>query len=348
LTIPLRARLIGLIAALALGALACGPSKERVAADEKCARGISDACLAAAAQEKDPKKVDAYYRRACRGVGDRTLEGCLKAIGDDPAATCRGEGAILCRTAIDIYVREKKTEQAEELLTRLCQAGDEPSCGQRDAAYWNQCRSGDAAGCEALKAACTGGSAQTCRSLNSYYRRRCVAGEWSDCADARQTAQTGCNAGDEKSCQALEDQLQADCRTGEVGACDAHRNFTVEACSRGYAWACGTLADSDRLACGRLDVAACSRLDNSCRVASCEWVDSILFNVCEQVPAVCGILVERCEALKADNLCSAAISGYETGCRKGEGKREACDGLVAMCNKGNKGACEVANLKILN
>jgi hypothetical protein len=341
----LGARLIGLIGALALAATACGKSAERAANDEKCSRGFPDACMTAASQERDPKKADPFYRRACRAGA---LEGCLKAIGDNPAAVCRNEGAFLCSTAVDIYRREKKTDEAQALLGRLCEGGDSSACTLRDAMFWNQCRDGDSTGCEALKAACTKGSAQTCRSLNSYYRRRCVAGEWSDCADARQTAQTGCTAGDEKSCQSLEDQLQADCRTGEVGACDEHRNFTVEACSRGYSWACGTLADADRLACARLDVAACSRLDNSCRGASCEWVDSILFNVCEQLPAVCGILVERCEALKADNLCSAAISGYETGCRKGEGKREACDGLVAMCNKGNKGACDVANLKILN
>jgi hypothetical protein len=63
---------------------------------------------------------------------------------------------------------------------------------------------------------------------------------------------------------------------------------------------------------------------------------------------VCGILADRCRGLNADNLCQAAISGYATGCREGKGKREACDGLVAMCNSGNKDACDVAKLKVLN
>jgi len=339
--------LIGLISALALAGTACGRSRERALAEEKCGKGIPDACFTAASLEHDPKKADPYYRRACRAGA---LEGCLRAIGDNPTAICRGEGAFLCTTVVDIYTREKKTDEAQELLGRLCEGGDSSACTRREAVYWNQCRNGDATGCEALKAACVKGSALTCRSLNSYYRRRCVAGEWADCADARQTGQTGCNAGDEKSCQSLEDQLQADCRTGSVGACDEHRNFTVEACSRGYSWACGTLEDSDRLACRRLDVAACSRLDNSCRMgasSNCEWVDEVLFAACQQAPAVCGILEERCRALGAPNLCSAAISGYATGCREGKGKREACDGLVDMCHRGNQDACDVAKLKVL-
>lgn len=344
MTIPLGARLIGLIGALALAGTACR-SSERVANEEKCSRGFPDACMTAASLERDPKKADPFYRRACRAG---SLDGCLKAIGDNPAAICRGDGAFLCGTAVDIYMREKKTDQAQDLLGRLCEGGASSACTRRDAMYWNQCRGGDSTGCEALKTACAQGSAQTCRSLHNYYHGRCMAGETSDCADARQTAQTGCTAGDEKSCQSLANQLQAECRMGAIGACAEHRNFMVEACSRGYSWACGTLEDSDRLACGRLDVGACSRLDNSCRGASCEWVDSILFNVCEQVPAVCGILEERCRALNAQNLCSAAISGYDTGCRKGQGKREACDGLVDMCHRGNKDACDVANLKLLN
>jgi hypothetical protein len=349
---PLGARLIGLIglvAAFALAGTACGgKSRERAADEEKCARGFSDVCMALASQEKDPKKADAFYRNACRMS---VLEACLKAIGDDPVAVCRAEGAFLCSTAVDIYRREKRTEEAQALLGRLCQGGDEAACNLRDTVYWNQCRNGDSTGCDALKAACAQGSALTCRSLHSYYRRRCTAGEWADCIEARQLGQTGCNAGDEKTCQAVESQLRGDCRKGEVGACDEHRNFTVEACSRGYSWACGTLEDSDRHACARLDFAACSRLDTACRSGArsdCESLDGILFRVCEQEPAVCGILVERCEVLKADNLCEAAISGYETGCRKGQGKQDACAGLVAMCNNGNKNACSVANLKILN
>ena len=351
MTLPLAARLIGLIGALAPAALACGPSKERAAADEKCSKGMSDACLEAASTEKDPKKIDAYYRRACRGVGDRTLEACLKLMGDDPGAFCRGPDMFLCTTVVDMYAREKKTDLADELLTKLCNAGDEPSCGRRDTAYWNQCRGGDQAGCDALMAACTAGSAGTCRSLNGHYRRLCIGGDSFACDTARQTAQTGCAAGDEKSCQSLESQLKGECSGGSPIACADHRTFTVEACSRGYSWACGTLEDSDRVACARLEAAACSRLDSACRMGArsdCESLDDLLFRVCEQEPAVCGILFERCEALKADNLCEAAISGYETGCRKGQGKQEACAGLVAMCNKGNKNACSVANLKILN
>jgi TPR repeat protein len=347
----LGARLVGLIGALALAGTACGPSRERVLAEEKCARGIADACLTAASLERDPKKADRYYRRACRGVGGAgTLEGCLKAIGDDPAAVCRAEGAFLCSTVVDIYVREKKTDQAQELLTRLCEAGDESSCGRRDAAYWNQCRGGDPAGCAVLKAACTQGSTKTCQSLFHYYHLRCIAAQTSDCPEARDAAQTGCTAGDEKSCQSLGTLLQGECTTGSAASCAEHRNFTVEACSRGYSWACGTLEDSDRLGCKRLDAGACSRLDNACRMgasSNCESLDEILFAVCEREPAVCRILEERCQALNAPNLCSAAISGYATGCREGKGKREACDGLVDMCHRGNKDACDVAKLKVL-
>jgi hypothetical protein len=339
---------VGLVGVLILSATACGKSKQRALDEEKCSRGFFDVCMALAAQEKDPKKADPFYRNACRMS---VLEACLKAIGDDPVAVCRGEGAFLCSNTLDIYHREKRTADADALLTRLCEGGDSSACTRRDAAYWNQCRGGDSTGCEALKAACAKGSAVTCRSLNGYYRRRCTEGEWADCIEARQTGHAGCNAGDEKTCQALEAQMQGDCRKGEVGACEEHRNFSVEACSRGYTWACGELENADRHACARLDVAACSRLDNACRTGArsdCESLDGILFRVCEQEPAVCGILFERCEALKADNLCEAAISGYDTGCRKGQGKQEACAGLVAMCNRGNKNACSVANLKILN
>ena len=333
--------------------IACsgGRSQELALAEERCAKGISDACLVAASLERDPKKVEAYYRRACRGVGDRTLEGCLKAIGDDPVAACRGQGAILCNTVVDIYMREKQTEKADELLTRLCEGGDESSCGRRDAGYWNQCRGGDPAGCDVLKAACQHGSMKTCQSLYDYYHLGCIRDQTSDCPEARQAAQTGCTAGDEKSCESLGTLLKGECATGSVVSCAEHRNFMVESCSRGYAWACGTLEDSDRLGCARLEAAACSRLDNACRMGArtdCESLDDLLFRVCEQQPAVCGILADRCRALNADNLCQAAISGYASGCRDGKGKREACDGLVAMCNGGNKDACGVANLKILN
>lgn len=351
-TTPSGARLFGLLGILvpALAGTGCGVSKERALAEEKCSKGISDACLTLASQERDPKKADAYYRRACRGVGDGTLEGCLKAIGDDPAAVCQGPDYVLCRNVVDIYVREKRTGEADALLTRLCDGGDEQSCSRRDTAYWNQCRSGDPAGCDALMAACTAGSARTCRSLHSHYRQRCIAGDSPACDTARQTAQTGCAAGDEQSCQSVESQLQGECRSGSVTACAEHRNFTVEACSRGYAWACGTLEDSDRLACKGLDAAACSRFENACRMgasSNCESLDEILFAVCERTPAVCRILEERCTALNAQNLCSAAISGYATGCREGKGNREACDGLVDMCHRGNKDACDVAKLKVL-
>ena len=349
--IPLAARLIGLIGALALAGAACGPSKERALAEEKCSKGIADACLTVASLERDPKKADRYHRRACRGVGDGTLEGCLKAIGDDPAAVCRGADAFLCTTVVDIYVRQQDTAKADELLGRLCEGGDSSACSRRDATYWNRCRGGDPAGCEALMTACTQGSAQTCRALSSYYRRLCMAGDSPACDNAGQTAQTGCTAGDEESCRSLENQLQSECRGGSTIACAQHRNFTVEACSRGYSWACGTLEDSDRLACGRLDAAACSRLDTACRAGArsdCGSLDELLFAACGRAPAVCKILEERCTALNAPNLCSAAISGYDTGCRDGKGNREACDGLVDMCHRGNKDACDVAKLKVLS
>ena len=347
---PAVARLIGLVVALTLAGTACGPSKERALAEERCSKGISDACLTVAALERDPKKADAYYRRACRGVGDGTLEGCLKAIGDDPVAGCRGADTVLCLTAIDIYVRQNDTAKADDLLGRLCNGGDSSACSRRDAAYWNQCRAGEAAGCEVLMAACTRGSAQTCRSLHSYYRPLCIAGDSPACDASRQAAQTGCTAGDEESCRSLENQLQSECRGGSTIACAEHRNFTVEACSRGYSWACSTLAGADRQACGGLDVAACSRMDNACRTGAssdCGGLDDLLFAVCQQAPGACRILEERCTALNAQNLCSAAISGYDTGCRDGKGKREACDGLVDMCHRGNKDACEVAKLKVL-
>jgi hypothetical protein len=338
-----------LVAPLAVG-LACGPSRERLAAQEKCDRGISDACLAVASMERDPKKADAYYRRACRGVGDGTLEGCLKAIGDDPVAVCRNEGAFLCSTVVDIYMRERETEKADEMLTRLCEGGDESSCGRRDARYWNECRGGEPGGCDALKAACNQGSAKTCQSLYHYHHLRCIAEQTSDCPEAREPAQTGCTAGDEKSCESLGTLLRGECSTGSVVSCADHRNLMVESCSRGYAWACGTLEDADRLGCARLDASACSRLDNACRTGAksdCESLDDLLFRVCEQQPAVCAILEDRCRALSADNLCQAAISGYATGCREGKGKREACDGLVDMCHRGNQDACDVAKLKVL-
>jgi len=352
-TIPSGDRLIGIALALALAVQACGSPAERAVAEDKCSRGISDACLVAASLERDPKKIDAFYRRACSGVGAGTLEGCLKAIGDDPAATCRGGGSFLCRTAIDIYVREKKTDLADQLLTKLCNAGDEPSCSRRDAGYWNQCRGGDPAGCEVLKAACSQGSAKTCQSLYSYYHLQCIRDQATDCPEARQAAQTGCNARDEKSCESLGTLMKGECSAGSTIACAEHRNFMVDACSRGYSWACGTLEGADRAACAALDAAACSRLDNACRMGAgppsdCASLDNLLFPVCEQQPAVCGILADRCRALNADNLCQAAISGYASGCREGKGKQEACDGLVAMCHGGNQDACGVAKLKVLN
>jgi len=341
---------ISVVATLAVTS-ACGPSKEQALAQEKCDKGMSDACMELAAKERDPKKADKLYRRACNGVGDRTLEACQKAIGDDPVAGCRNADSTLCRNAIDIYMRQKEFAKADELLTRLCNGGDESSCGRRDTRYWNECRGGNPAGCDALKAACNQGSASTCRSLHSYYRRRCMAGEAMECLEARQLAQTGCNAGDEKSCEALGSQMKSECSGGSPVACAEHNNFLVESCNRGYAWACGTIEGADRAACAALDAAACSRLDNDCRSGAktdCASLDDLLFRVCEQQPAVCGILADRCRALSADNLCQAAISGYASGCREGKGKQEACDGLVAMCHGGNQDACGVAKLKVLN
>ena len=302
-----------------------------------------------ASQENDPKKADPFYRHACRMS---VLEACLKAIGDNPAAVCRGEGAFLCSSAVAVYRREKRTEEAQALLARMCEGGDSSSCTLRDAIYWNQCRGDDTSGCEALKAACNQGSADTCQALYNYHHLRCIAAQTSYCPEAREAAQTGCTGGDEKSCEGLGTLMQGECSAGSAASCAEHRNFMVEACSRGYSWACGTLGDSDRLACARLDAAACSRLDNACRMGASSdcgaWVDDLLFRVCEQAPAVCGILVERCHALDARNLCSAAISGYATGCREGKGKQEACNGLVDMCHKGDKDACDVAKLKVLN
>lgn len=334
---------------LALAGIAC-QSRERVAADQNCSRGIAEACLTAASFEKNPNKADPYYRRAC---GSGSIDGCLKAIGDNASTVCRDEGTFLCSTAVDIYIRQKKTDQALELLGRFCKDGDQPACRRRDAMYWSLCRGGEAAACQALKTACSEGDAGTCRSLHHRAHLRCVAGETDVCAEARETARIPCTAGDEKSCQSLDNQLQAECRMGSTVSCSEHRIFMVEACSRGFSWACGTLADADRLGCRRLDVDACSRLDTSCRLggadpSNCASVDDVLFGACNQAPAVCAILEQRCRALNAQNLCSAAISGYATGCRDGKGKREACDGLVDMCHRGNQDACDVAKLKRLN
>ncbi len=334
---------IALSFSLLVAGIAC-QSRERDVAAQKCSRGVAEACLTAGSFETDPKEADRFYRRACTSGA---VEGCLKAIGDDPAVTCRGEGAVLCNTLIGAYTREKKTDRVLDLLGRLCDGGDPAACVRRRGMELSRCRAGEWPACQALKAECRQGQIESCRLLHQHYRLRCVVDEPTTCSEARDVARIACAAGDDPSCQSLASQLQAECGRGMADACAAHRTLTVEACGRGLSWACDTLEDADLRGCRALDPEACTRLDSACRMgasAHCAYLDDILWDACQGTPAVCAILVRRCQASGAKNLCSAALSGYDMHCRAGKGKREACDALADLCHKGDEDACKVAKL----
>jgi hypothetical protein len=327
-------------------ALGCGgEGARRRAAEERCARGIGEACLSAAAFQTDPAKAAPFLRSACR-IG--VAEGCLKALGGDLTRACGGDNALLCTTLVDNYLRDKKPDLALAALARICQGGSPAACARRLALQGSGCREGLRAACQAISEECSGGDLASCRFLHNHYRARCREGDRTACPHSHEAGQAACNLGDQTSCQALADDLQGECAGHDPDACGAYRSFVVGACGRGLTWACERLEHADLTACRNSDVEACGRLNSGCEIRDspeCAGLGSLIFEVCENTPSACGILERRCQAGEKQS-CAWIIIGYDTACKRGQ--KAGCEAMVRLCHEGNEEACGVANIRRLN